>query len=85
MNTERTTIGEAHAATTLNWVELLVRYRGWMSARGARGEPRRTGYEYNLGEDEARAADVIQVGRRRDWRSRSRGEGGQSSIADWHE
>jgi hypothetical protein len=35
--------GAAHR--TLNWVELLVRYRGWMPADGATGESRRPGYE----------------------------------------
>ncbi len=40
--------GGNYAATTLNWVELLQRYRGVaMGSWGTRAEPRRTGYEFN--------------------------------------
>src|SRR6185295_5345010 len=52
--------GGAYAATTLNWVELLVRFRGLDFGPWATwGEPRRTGYEYNWARSGARAADVI--------------------------
>jgi hypothetical protein len=55
--------GGAYAATTLNWVELLVRYRGLdFGAWATRGEPRRTGYEYNWARSGARAADLIVQG-----------------------
>jgi len=55
--------GGAYAATTLNWVELLARYRGLdFGSWGTRGEPRRTGYEYNWARSGARAADVISQG-----------------------
>ena len=47
--------GGAYADTTLNWVELLVKYRGLdFGSWGTRDYPRRTGYEYNwalTGED----------------------------------
>ena len=40
--------GGAYGPTTLNWMELLVRYRGLDSGPwGTRSAPRRTGYEYN--------------------------------------
>jgi hypothetical protein len=55
--------GGVYAATTLNWVELLVRYRGLdFGAWATRGEPRRTGYEYNWARSGARAADLILQG-----------------------
>ena len=55
--------GGTYAATTLNWVELLVRYRGLdAGVWGTRGEPRRTGYEHNWARSMARAADVISQG-----------------------
>lgn len=40
--------GGTYSATTLNWVELLVRYRGLnFGPWGSWGGPRRSGYEYN--------------------------------------
>jgi hypothetical protein len=55
--------GGTYAATTLNWMELLVRYRGFNAgAWGARSEPRRTGYAYNWARSSARTADVISQG-----------------------
>ena len=54
--------GGAYAAT-LNWVELLARYRGLdFGAWATRAEPRRTGYEYNWARSGARAADLIAQG-----------------------
>jgi hypothetical protein len=55
--------GGAYAATTLNWVELLVRYRGLDAGPwGTWGGSRRTGYEYNWARSGARAADLISQG-----------------------
>ena len=55
--------GGVYAATTLNWVELLARYRGLdFGAWATRAEPRRTGYEYNWARSGARAADLIAQG-----------------------
>src|ERR1043165_9709086 len=42
--------GGAYAVTTLNWVELLQKYRGVnLGSWGTRAYPRRTGYEFNWG------------------------------------
>jgi hypothetical protein len=55
--------GGSYAATTLNWIELLARYRAVdFGAWATRGEPRRTGYEYNWARSGAQAADVISQG-----------------------
>ena len=55
--------GGAYAATTLNWVELLVRYRGLDAGPWATwGGSRRTGYEHNWARSGARAADLISQG-----------------------
>jgi hypothetical protein len=55
--------GGAYAATTLNWVELLARYRGFdVGAWGTWGEPRRSGYEYNWARNGARAEHLISMG-----------------------
>jgi len=51
--------GGAYAATTFNWLELLVRYRGVNAGSwGTRAEPRRSGYEYNWARSSAEAADI---------------------------
>ena len=51
--------GGAYAATTLNWAELLQRYRGtdW-GVWGTRSEPRRTGYAYNWARSGATACSM---------------------------
>jgi hypothetical protein len=55
--------GGAYAATTLNWLELLVRYRGVNAGPwGTRASPRRTGYEYNWALSASTVADVIADG-----------------------
>ena len=55
--------GGEYAATTLNWLELLGRYRGVnVGAWGTREYPRRTGYQFNWARSGARAADVIGEG-----------------------
>jgi Bacterial Ig domain/GDSL-like Lipase/Acylhydrolase family len=55
--------GGAYAATTLNWIELLARYRGLdFGAWATRAEPRRTGYEFNWARSGAQAAHVISQG-----------------------
>jgi hypothetical protein len=55
--------GGAYEATTLNWLELLVRYRSLdAGAWGTRSFPRRSGYEFNWALSGARAADVIDDG-----------------------
>jgi phospholipase/lecithinase/hemolysin len=49
--------GGAYAATTLNWVELLQRYRPVdVGAYGTRPEPRRSGYEFNFARSSAVSA-----------------------------
>src|SRR3989344_320275 len=49
--------------TTLAWTELLEKYRGFnLGSWGTRGEPRRTGYEYNWARTGAEAADVVFAG-----------------------
>lgn len=51
--------GGAYAATTLNWLEQLVRYRGVNAgAWGSYGEPRRSGYAYNWSRSAAVACDI---------------------------
>ena len=55
--------GGTYAATTLNFVELLVRngnlnFGSW----GTWGEPRRTGYKYNWSRSAARLRDMITTG-----------------------
>jgi hypothetical protein len=55
--------GGVFAATTLNWVEQLVRFRGLnFGAWGTRAEPRRTGYEYNWGRSGATASSLLSQG-----------------------
>ena len=55
--------GGSYSASTLNWVEQLVRQRGLnVGAWGTRSEPRRTGYEFNWARSSARTADVISQG-----------------------
>ena len=55
--------GGSYAATTLNWVELLVRYRGLdVGEWGARPEPRRSGFEYNWARSGATAASLLSAG-----------------------
>jgi lysophospholipase L1-like esterase len=55
--------GGTYAATTLNWMELLVRYRGVNAgAWGTRPEPRRSGYAQNWARSGARASDVLSGG-----------------------
>ncbi|TVP45584.1 MAG: hypothetical protein EA350_08520 [Gemmatimonadales bacterium] len=55
--------GGAYAATTLNWVELLVRLRDIdVGDWGQRPEPRRGGYAYNWARSSATAATLIQGG-----------------------
>ena len=55
--------GGAYAATTFNWMEQLVRYRGLnFGAWGTRPSPRRTGYAYNWALSGATAASAISGG-----------------------
>lgn len=55
--------GGAYAETTLNWVELLVRYRGLdVGPWGNWGGTRRSGYEYNWALSGATAEDVVSQG-----------------------
>lgn len=55
--------GAEYASTTLNYVELLVKYRGLnVGTWGTWGEPRRTGYKYNWSRSAARARDMITSG-----------------------
>src|SRR5215216_3943892 len=55
--------GGKYNATTLNWVELLVRDRGLnFGPWGTWGEPRRTGYEYNWARTGATASSMISSG-----------------------
>lgn len=52
--------GGAYAATTLNWLELLVRYRGVDAGSwGNRPSPRRHGYEFNWALSGAKTAEAI--------------------------
>lgn len=55
--------GGTYSATTFNWLELLVRYRGLnVGPWGTRASPRRTGYEYNWALSASVVADVIADG-----------------------
>lgn len=55
--------GGAYSATTFNWLELLVRFRGLNAGPwGTRPSPRRTGYEYNWALSASVTADVIANG-----------------------
>ena len=55
--------GGDYSATTLNWLELLARYRGVnVGSWGTREYPRRTGYAFNWARSGARAAEVISEG-----------------------
>ena len=55
--------GGAYAPTTLNWMELLVRYRGLdFGPWGNRSAPRRSGYAYNWAISGATSAEVISGG-----------------------
>jgi hypothetical protein len=55
--------GGAYAATTLNWLELLVRHRGVNAGPwGSWGGSRRTGYAYNWARSGAKAAELISEG-----------------------
>jgi hypothetical protein len=55
--------GGAYAATTLNWVELLTRYRGINTGEwGTRSSPRRTGYAFNWALSGATASSLIISG-----------------------
>ncbi|MFO1426573.1 MAG: SGNH/GDSL hydrolase family protein [Steroidobacteraceae bacterium] len=55
--------GGQYAATTLGWVELLVRYRSVDAGPwGQRAEPRRAGYAYNWARSGAVAADIVESG-----------------------
>ena len=55
--------GGAYSATTLNWVELLTRYRDLNTGPwGTRAEPRRTGFEYNWARSGSRIADLNRQG-----------------------
>lgn len=51
--------GGAYAATTLNWLEQLVRYRGINAGMwGSYSEPRRSGYAYNYSRSGAVSCDI---------------------------
>ncbi|MEK7166746.1 MAG: GDSL-type esterase/lipase family protein [Patescibacteria group bacterium] len=55
--------GGIYAATTLNWVEILVRERNFnVGIWGTRSEPRRSGYAYNWARSGATANTMISVG-----------------------
>jgi lysophospholipase L1-like esterase len=55
--------GGEYAATTFNWVELLVRYRELsLGSWGTRPEPRRGGYAYNWARSAATSANMIATG-----------------------
>ncbi len=55
--------GGAYAATTLNWVELLVAKRNLnFGPWGNWGDARRTGYKYNWSRSGATARDMITLG-----------------------
>jgi phospholipase/lecithinase/hemolysin len=55
--------GGTYAATTFNWVELLVQNRGLNFGEwGTWGEPRRTGYKYNWSRSGATAQSLIDSG-----------------------
>ncbi len=55
--------GGVYAATTFNWLELLVQNRGLnFGPWGTWGEPRRTGYKYNWSRSGATAESMIGSG-----------------------
>jgi phospholipase/lecithinase/hemolysin len=55
--------GNNYPGYTLNWVELLQKYRGVnVGEWGTREEPRRTGYEYNWARTGATARSMIESG-----------------------
>jgi hypothetical protein len=55
--------GGAYAATTLNWIELLAKYRGFnFGTWGTRAGPRRTGYEHNWARSGATSYTLISEG-----------------------
>lgn len=55
--------GGEYAATTFNWMELLVLKRGLnFGPWGDWGEPRRTGYKYNWARSGATAASLLSSG-----------------------
>lgn len=55
--------GGKFGATTLNWVEQLVKRRGVDFGKwGKWGEPRRTGFEYNWSRSGATTSDLIRSG-----------------------
>ncbi|HLE49141.1 MAG TPA: GDSL-type esterase/lipase family protein [Patescibacteria group bacterium] len=55
--------GGSYSATTYNWLELLVKYRGVNAgAWGCRSEPRRCGYAYNWARTAANASSMITSG-----------------------
>ena len=55
--------GGPYAATTLNWMELLVQNRELNFGEwGTWGEPRRTGYKYNWSRSGATAESMIESG-----------------------
>lgn len=52
--------GGTYAATTFNWVELLVNRRGVnVGAWGTRSEPRRSGYEFNWARSGATSSSAV--------------------------
>jgi hypothetical protein len=55
--------GGNYSATTLNWVEILVKNRNVnVGEWGTWGEPRRSGYKYNWSRSAARVHDMITAG-----------------------
>ncbi len=55
--------GAEYAATTRNWVELLVEQRGVnLGPWGTRDEPRRSGYEYNWARSGATTSQLLHWG-----------------------
>ncbi len=55
--------GDNYPTSTLNWVEILAKVRNINFGEwNTRGEPRRTGYEYNWARTGASAASMIESG-----------------------
>src|ERR1700761_8111520 len=55
--------GGKYAATTLNWIEQLQRYRGVdVGSWGKWSSPRRSGYEYDWALTGSTAEDVVATG-----------------------
>jgi hypothetical protein len=55
--------GGGYSATTFNWVELLVRFRGVDTGSwGQRPEPQRGGYAYNWARSGATAEEIVSGG-----------------------